>query len=76
MPSSAFFYLKKALLKYIYIYTYIYVYTYIQRDLFQNMITEYSIDIASPSGAGCSSGGRSVCCKGLEPHAWRINPAW
>ena len=27
-------------------------------------------------GAGCSSGGRALWCKGLDPHAWRIEPAW
>ena len=27
-------------------------------------------------GAGCSSGGRALCYKGLDPLAWRINPAW
>ena len=28
-----------------------------------------------PSTAGCSSGGRALCCEGLDP-PWRINPAW
>ena len=27
-------------------------------------------------GAGRSSGGRAHCCEGLDPPAWRIDPAW
>ena len=29
-----------------------------------------------PSGAGRSSSGRSPCSKGLDPPAYRIDPAW
>ena len=31
---------------------------------------------AQTEKAGRSSGSRALCCKGLDPHAWRIDPAW
>ena len=54
----------------IYRYTYIYIY------IICISISYIGNCFPFNRGTGCSSGGRALCCNGLDPPAWRIDLAW
>ena len=41
-----------------------------------SLLTPNVIDVSIVTGAGHSSGSRALSCKGSDPPAWQIDPAW
>ena len=41
-----------------------------------NRTSDLQSDFEKGQGVERSSSGRALCCNGLDPPAWRINPAW
>ena len=61
---------------YIYIYIYVWLYTHPCRYIYIYIYaTSWTLELIY-KGTASSSGSRTLCCKGLDPPTWWIDPAW